>query len=88
MNAPKAHLGHFVKQDLELLRIVGNDIFLGLQLCQCYSKLYTKRSVNLSQERKGEKVHTVHGGTTCLVRIRFLSKKRVKQLPVFGCSKE
>ena len=35
-----------------------------------------------------ESVHTVYGGTACLVCIQLLSEKWVKQLPVFGCGKE
>jgi hypothetical protein len=35
-------LRHFIKQDLELLRVAGDDIFLGLKLSQRNSEPYTK----------------------------------------------
>jgi hypothetical protein len=70
-----------VKQDLELLRVVRDDMLLGLKLGQCHSEPYSKVTFDDQPAYHGgggEIVHTVHGSTTSLVRVQLLSEKRIK----------
>lgn len=74
-----------MKQDPELLRIVGNDILLRFKLFQCRSKPYIKvgrPSAYREGKKKKESAHTMDGGTTGLVRMRLLCEIRVERFPV------